>query len=64
VNFTSGAAFGTHILGNKYNWSLEIRYMHISNAGLADPNPGINTVQVRVGLGKFLPGATRGHGKP
>jgi hypothetical protein len=27
--------------------------MHISNAGLSDPNPGINTVQVRLGIGKF-----------
>jgi hypothetical protein len=61
MNFTSGAAFGTHILGDNYNWSVEVRYMHISNAGLSDPNPGINTVQVRVGLGKFLPGAMRGH---
>jgi hypothetical protein len=27
--------------------------MHISNAGLADRNPGINTLQVRVGFGRF-----------
>jgi hypothetical protein len=54
VNFTSGTALGTHILGDKYNWSLEVRYMHISNSGLADPNPGINTIQVRVGIGKFF----------
>ncbi|HVO81690.1 MAG TPA: acyloxyacyl hydrolase [Terriglobales bacterium] len=54
VNFTSGGALGTHILGHRYNWSLEVRYMHISNAGLTSPNPGINTVQVRLGIGKFL----------
>lgn len=54
VNFTSCAAVGTHFLGEKYNWSLEVRYMHISNAGLTSPNPGINTVQVRLGIGKFL----------
>jgi len=54
VNFTSAAALGTHILGERYNWSLELRYLHISNAGLANPNPGINTVQVRVGVGKFF----------
>ena len=54
VNFTSAAALGTHILGEKYNWSLELRYLHISNAGLATPNPGINTVQVRLGVGKFF----------
>ena len=54
VNFTSGAALGTHFLGNEHNWSLEVRYMHTSNAGLAALNPGINTVQVRLGIGKFL----------
>jgi hypothetical protein len=27
--------------------------MHISNAGLATPNPGINTVQFRIGFGRF-----------
>jgi hypothetical protein len=54
VNFTSAAALGTHILGAKFNWSLELRYLHISNAGLATPNPGINTVQVRLGVGRFF----------
>lgn len=53
VNFTSAAAFGVHLLGDKYAWSLECRYMHISNAGLATPNPGVNTVQVRIGIGRF-----------
>jgi len=53
VNFTSGAALGTRFLGDSWNWSIEVRYMHISNAGLAVPNPGLNTVQVRVGVGKF-----------
>jgi hypothetical protein len=54
VNFTSAAAVGAHFLGESRNWSVELRYMHISNAGLSDPNPGINTVQVRLGIGKFL----------
>ncbi|HXZ41812.1 MAG TPA: acyloxyacyl hydrolase [Terriglobales bacterium] len=53
VNFTSAGAFGVHLFGQKYAWSLEARYMHISNAGLATPNPGINTVQVRLGIGRF-----------
>lgn len=53
VNFTSSAALGAHFLGDSRNWSVEVRYMHISNAGLSDPNPGINTLQVRVGIGKF-----------
>lgn len=59
VNFMDQAAFGMHVLGAKQNVSLELRYMHISNAGLATPNPGINTVQVRLGVGKFL--ASRKH---
>jgi hypothetical protein len=54
VNFMPQAAFGTHILGPKYNWSVELRYMHISNAGLTNPNPGVNTVQLRLGIGRFL----------
>jgi len=54
VNFTPSAALGTHILGAKYNWSIELRYLHISSAGLVQPNPGLNTVQVRLGFGKFF----------
>jgi lipid A 3-O-deacylase len=54
VNFTSSAAIGVHFLRDSLNWSVEARYMHISNAGLATPNPGLNTVQVRLGIGKFF----------
>jgi hypothetical protein len=54
VNFMDNAALGVHILGAKHNVSLELRYMHISNAGLATPNPGINSVQVRLGVGRFF----------
>ena len=53
VNFTTSGAVGVHFLHSKYNWSAEVRYMHISNAGLATPNPGINTIQVRIGFGRF-----------
>ena len=53
VNFTSAAALGAHFLGNSHNWSVEARYVHISNAGLGDSNPGINTLQVRLGIGRF-----------
>lgn len=53
VNFTPTAAFGTHFLGQKYPWTIEARYLHISNAGLGDFNPGINTFEVRLGIGKF-----------
>ncbi len=54
VNFMDQAALGVHILSARRNVSLELRYMHISNAGLANLNPGINTVQVRLGIGRFL----------
>jgi lipid A 3-O-deacylase len=53
VNFTPTGALGLHFLRSKYNWSAEVRFMHISNAGLATPNPGINTIQVRLGFGRF-----------
>jgi hypothetical protein len=53
VNFSPSAALGTHILGAKYNWTVDVRYLHISNAGLGDYNPGLNTVQVRLGVGRF-----------
>jgi hypothetical protein len=53
INFTTSGAVGLHFLRSKYNVSTEIRFMHISNAGLSSPNPGINTVQLRVGFGRF-----------
>lgn len=58
VNFTPSAALGTHFLREKYNWSVEVRYLHISNAGLAVANPGLNTVQVRLGIGRFFSRST------
>jgi lipid A 3-O-deacylase len=56
VNFTSGSAFGMHIVGKRLNWSAEVRFMHISNSAISLFNPGINTLQVRVGIGKFTHG--------
>ena len=53
TNFTSGGAFGLHFLRSKHNIATEVRYMHMSNAGLATPNPGINTIQFRLGFGLF-----------
>jgi lipid A 3-O-deacylase len=54
VNFTSSGVFGVHLLRDRHNLSIEARYMHISNAGLARANPGINTFQVRIGIGRFI----------
>jgi lipid A 3-O-deacylase len=53
VNFTTSGALGAHFLRSKYNFSAEVRFMHISNAGISRPNPGINTLQVRLGFGRF-----------
>jgi len=53
INFTTSGGIGAHFLGSKHNLSAELRFQHISNAGLATPNPGINTVQVRIGFGAF-----------
>lgn len=53
VNFTPSAAFGLHFLRHKYAWTAEFRFLHISDASLTNPNPGINTVEVRMGVGLF-----------
>jgi len=53
INFTTSGGFGAHFLGEKHNFSAEVRFQHISNAGMTNPNPGINTVQVRIGFGAF-----------
>ena len=51
VNFTSGVGGGFQVpLKSGKRVDLSVHYYHISNAGLAVPNPGINTVQVRIGL--------------
>jgi len=53
INFTTTAAVGMHIGQGSHNVSVDVRFMHISNAGLSSLNPGINTVQVRLGFGVF-----------
>lgn len=53
INFTTSGGIGAHFLGEKHNFSAEVRFQHISNAGLTNPNPGINTIQVRIGFGEF-----------
>ncbi|MBZ5641568.1 MAG: acyloxyacyl hydrolase [Acidobacteriia bacterium] len=56
INFTSDGGFGIHFLMAKLKWNADIRFMHISSAGLASVNPGINTVQLRLGIGMFTGG--------
>jgi hypothetical protein len=53
INFTTSGALGLHFVRSKHNISTEVRFMHISNAGLSTPNPGINTIQFRIGFGLF-----------
>lgn len=53
INFTTSGGIGAHFLGEKHNFSAEVRFQHISNAGMSNPNPGINTIQVRIGFGAF-----------
>jgi lipid A 3-O-deacylase len=50
-NFTPQAAFGIHFLNShKHSVSVLFKYLHISNGGLATPNPGINSVELIVGF--------------
>jgi len=54
VNFLTHATLGVHFfIRQKTALTLTTRYEHISNAGLAVPNPGINTVQFQLGFNAF-----------
>jgi len=54
VNFMPQASFGVQIFTReKRAVSLAAKYVHISNAGLAAPNPGINTIQFSAGYHWF-----------
>lgn len=55
VNFTPQAGVGVHLpfRNRGLHATLALKYVHISNAGLSVPNPGLNTIQFRFGVGKF-----------
>ncbi|MDP9266769.1 MAG: acyloxyacyl hydrolase [Acidobacteriota bacterium] len=54
VNFQSGLGLGFHFFTReKRAWTAEVKYQHISSAGLGDLNPGINTVQFTLGYNWF-----------
>lgn len=53
INFTPAGEVGLHFLTGKMHWTADVRFVHISNAGLQTLNPGINTLQLRLGLGWF-----------
>ncbi len=51
VNFSPQGSVGFQVpLGEAKKLDLAIRYVHISNASLQLPNPGLNFIQGRVGL--------------
>ena len=52
-NFMPTGAVGFNLLRGKYHWSVEFRYLHISDASLTAFNPGTDTFGIRVGWGKF-----------
>lgn len=50
--FSTNFQFGDHIgagirFGDRAEYDLGYRYQHLSNAGIDDPNPGINFHQIR-----------------
>ena len=55
VNFTPQAGIGLHIpiSGSNRYAGVALKYIHISNAGLSVPNPGLNTLQVKLSIGRF-----------
>ncbi|HWC16871.1 MAG TPA: acyloxyacyl hydrolase [Terriglobales bacterium] len=55
VNFTPQAGIGVQVPLKRSNdyFGLALKYIHISNAGLATPNPGLNTLQVKLSVGRY-----------
>jgi lipid A 3-O-deacylase len=50
VNFTPQGGVGFHIFTRpRQAFTFSFKFMHISNAGLHSPNPGINTLQMMGG---------------
>ena len=51
-NFSTRFQYGDHLglgmrFGRKHHYDLGVRLQHLSNGGLANPNPGINFAQLR-----------------
>jgi lipid A 3-O-deacylase len=55
VNFTPQGGIGMHIplANSSRHLTVGLKYFHISNAGMSTPNPGINTIQFKLGFGTF-----------
>ncbi|HKW74487.1 MAG TPA: acyloxyacyl hydrolase [Terriglobales bacterium] len=54
VNFLTHGTFGIQLFNDERRAvTASVRFEHISNAGLATPNPGVNTVQFLLGVNWF-----------
>jgi hypothetical protein len=53
-NFTPTGTLGVRILQGKYSWSIGARWLHISDAGMTQLNPGNDTIGVRVSFSRFM----------
>ncbi len=54
INFTPQAGFGLNLFTRQQrSFSFDARYVHISSAGVGDPNPGIDSLQFRIGFNWF-----------
>ncbi len=52
-NMSTHFQFGDHVgaglsFGPQHDWDAMLRFQHLSNAGLQNPNPGMNFYQVRL----------------
>ena len=54
LNFTAEAGGGLHYLCGTNTWSIELGVFHISNGNLAQSNPAFNSIQIRIGFGRFV----------
>jgi hypothetical protein len=54
-NFIPTGAIGVNLLRGKYHWSVDFRYLHISDAHITSFNPGTDTFGVRIGWGEYIP---------
>lgn len=54
MNFTAEAGGGLHYLCGTNTWSIELGVFHISNGDTMHPNPAFNSIQIRIGFGRFI----------
>jgi hypothetical protein len=53
INFTPSAGVGISVPHGRFRWNAELHYLHISDAFLTSYNPGINLLQLRVGIALY-----------